>query len=106
MRFRVGGLGRALWGVVGSRERERGDLRENASLRFSGEGPGSGVAGGLRGWGSLGLGLADSSSDSRLKSWRSLWDRVTGLDAGDEGREDERGRFLGGSGGVGLVTAS
>ena len=29
---------------------------------------------------------------------------MIGLDPGDEGREDERGRFLGG--GVGLVTAS
>ena len=94
MKFRVGGLRAPLWGVVGSRERERGDLRGNASLRFSGKGPGTGVAGGLRGWGSLGLGLADSSSDSRLKSWRSLWDRVTGLDAGDGGREDERGASL------------
>ena len=55
-------------------------------------------------WSGLGLGLANSSSDSRLKSWRSLWGKVIGLDPGDEGREDERGRFLGG--GVGLVTAS
>ena len=67
MRFRVGGLSRALWGVLGSRERGRGDLRENASMRFSGEGPGSGVE-----WSGLGLGLANSPSNSRLKSWRSL----------------------------------
>ena len=62
---------------------------------------------GLGGWG-----LEDSSSDSKLesswslKSLRSHWDIATGLEAGDEGREDERqGRFLGGSGGFGLVPA-
>ena len=103
MKFRVGGLRAPLWGVVGSRERERGDLRGKASLRFSGVGPGTGAAGGLCGWGGLGLGLVNSSSDSRLKSWRSLWGRVIGLDPGEEGREDERGRFLGG--GLGLVLA-
>ena len=55
-----------------------------------------------------GLGLEDSFSDSELSSWspkslRSRWDVVTGLEAGDDGRDDERGRFLGGSGGFGLV---
>ena len=47
MKFRVGGLRAPLWGVVGSRERERGDLRGDASLRLSGKGPGTGAAGGL-----------------------------------------------------------
>ena len=28
---------------------------------------------------------------------------MTGLEVGDEGRDNERGRFLGGSGGFGLV---
>ena len=43
VKFRVGGLRAPLWGVVGSRERERGDLRRDASLRLSGEGPGTGA---------------------------------------------------------------
>ena len=67
------------------------------------------------GWGlgelRWGLGLEDSFSDSELSSWspkslRSSWDVVTGLEAGDDGRDDERGRFLGGSGGFGLVAGS
>ena len=45
----MGELSRApLWGVVGSRERERGDVRGDASLKFSGEGHGTGAAGGLK----------------------------------------------------------
>ena len=57
------------------------------------------------------MGLEDSFSDSELSSWspkslRSRWDVVTGLEAGDEGRDDERGRFLGVSGGFGLVPGS
>ena len=60
---------------------------------------------------SWGLGLEDSFSDSEVLSWstkslRSRWDVVTGLEAGDEGRDDERGRFFGGSGGFGLVPGS
>ena len=45
-----------------ARSRGRGELMGDASLRVSGEG----------------LGLEETSSGSRLKSWRSLWDRVTG----------------------------
>ena len=59
-----------------------------------------------------GWGLEDSSSDSKLesswslKSLRVCWDIVTGLEVGDEGREDERrGRFISRSGGIGLVPA-
>ena len=80
-------------------------LRGDASLSLSVEGPGAAGSGGPGGWG-----LEDSSSDSKLSSWslrslRSRWDIVTGLEVGDEGRDDERGRFLGGSGGFGLVLA-
>ena len=83
----MGELSRApLWGVVGSRERERGDVRGDASLKFSGEGHVTGAAGGLKGWGGLGLGLEYSSSDSRIKSSQSCWDNVTG--------EGEQRRFL------------
>ena len=61
----MGELSRApLWGVVGSRERERGDVRGDASLKFSGEGHGTGAAGGLKGWGGFGLGLGLGLDDS------------------------------------------
>ena len=97
--------------------RELGELWGVASLRLSGGGMGASGAWELR-WGlglslvdSWGLGLEDSFSDSELSSWspkslRSRWDVVTWLEVGDDGRDDERVRFLGGSGGFGLVAGS
>ena len=70
MRIRVGGLNSApLWRVVRSKESERGELRGDASLRFSGERRWTETAGGL--------GLENLFSDYKLKSSRSCWDNVT-----------------------------
>ena len=110
MRSRVGALSRASLrsGEERFREREGEEMGGRSSLRISGAGvSGAGVSG-AEVWG---LGLEDSFSDSELSSWspkslRSRWDVVTGLEAGDEGRDDERGRFLGVSGGFGLVPGS
>ena len=105
MRFRIGALSRAsLWGEAESREREFGDFGGISSLRLSRGGLGVSGAGELKSWWGLGLRLEDSSSDCRLKSSRSLLGRLRGEEE-EVGVEEGRGRLLGGSGGLWLVSA-
>ena len=105
MRFRIGALSRAsLWGEAESRESEFGDLGGISSLRLSRGGLGASGAGELGSWWGLGLRLEDSSSNCRLKSSRSLLGRSRGEEE-EVGVEEGRGRLLGGSGGLWLVSA-